>query len=122
MRRRRDSCGAVTAETAMAVPVLVLLAMALAWVVALGVSQARITDAARETARSLARGDSESAAIALGRRVAPDGARFEVRRSGGTVTVTVTTVVGGPGGALKLVPGHTLQAQTAAALEPGAGP
>jgi hypothetical protein len=106
----------------MAVPVLVLLAMALAWVVALGVSQARITDAARETARSLARGDSESAAIALGRRVAPDGARFEVHRSDGVVTVTVTTVVAGPGGALGLVSGHTAQAQAAAEIEPGAGP
>ncbi len=52
----------VTAETAMALPVLVLLTMA--GVVAVGVGQARVrcADAAGEAARAVARGDPSVAA------------------------------------------------------------
>lgn len=58
----RSDAGMVTAETAMVLPVLVLLAMV--GVAAVGVGQARVrcADAAREAARAIARGDSVATA------------------------------------------------------------
>ena len=47
-RAARDERGAVTAEAAMALPVLVLFTLAMAWLVGLGVTQVRALDAARE--------------------------------------------------------------------------
>jgi hypothetical protein len=108
----------VTAETAVVLPVLILFAAALAWLVAAGVSEVRTVDAAREVARALARGDPQPAALDLGRRVAPSGSSFVVVPGDGTVTVTVTGVVSGPGGILGFLPGHHLHAEAVAATEP----
>ncbi len=118
MRRRRDDRGAVTAETAVVLPVLVLVAVGLASLVALGVSQVRVIDAARETARAVARGDDPGSGIALGRQVAPDGAEFQVTTEDGTVRVVVTAQVHGAGGVLGFVPGFRARAEAVAALEP----
>ncbi|RNL62190.1 pilus assembly protein [Nocardioides marmoriginsengisoli] len=119
MKRRRTDEGAVTAEAAVALPVLVLLAAALAWLVCFGVTQARTVDAAREVARALARGDDQVGAIALGRRVAPGGSRFEVRYDGEDVVVTVTARVRGPGGVFDLVPALPARSVAIARKEPG---
>lgn len=86
----------VTAETAMALPVLLVVTAAMAWLVGLGISQMQVTDAAREGARALARGDSEAEAAALARRAAP-GAEVDVDRVDGLVVVTVTGRVEPPG-------------------------
>jgi hypothetical protein len=115
-RRRPDERGAVTAETAIALPVLTLVAAALCWLVALGVAQVRAVDAARETARALARDDDQGSALELGRRVAPAGARFTVERTGGTVRVTVHAEVRGPGG-IATFPGFDAHATAVAAVE-----
>lgn len=55
---RRSERGMVTAETAIVMPFVVLVAVTLLWVVTLGVTQMRVSDSAREGARSAARGES----------------------------------------------------------------
>ena len=54
----RDERGAVTAETSVVLPLLVAVTLAMVWLVAVGLAQMRATDAAREAARALARGES----------------------------------------------------------------
>ncbi|MCW2785112.1 MAG: hypothetical protein JWP74_1629 [Marmoricola sp.] len=102
----------------MVLPVLILFAAALAWLVAAGVSEVRDVDAAREVARALARGDPQPEALDLGHRVAPPGSAFVVAQGDGTVTVTVTGVVSGPGGILDFLPGQHVHATAVAATEP----
>lgn len=115
---RRDESGVVTAETATVLPVLVLVAAALAWMVAFGVNQARAEGAARETARAIARGDGESTSTELGRRIAPPGSIISVRDDGDAVVVTVRAQLSGPGGILGFLPGRTVRAQAVTAREP----
>lgn len=114
--RRRDQRGAVTAEAAMVTPVLVLVAVTLCWLTALGVTQVRAVDAARETARALARGDDRVTALALGDQVAPEGARITVDEGDGLVRVTVEARVRPPGG-LFVLPGFDARATAVAARE-----
>ncbi len=113
---RRDERGAVTAETAMVLPVLVLFAVGLAWLVGIGVAHVRCVDAAREAARAVARGDA-GLARSLGERVAPEGAEIAWRQEGETVVVTVRARIRGP--LLLGLGSTTVTASAAAALEPG---
>lgn len=119
MDRQRDEGGAVTAEAAVVLPVMVLLALALGSLVALGVSQVRVVDAAREAARAIARGEDPAAAVDLGRKVAPAGAEFDVTTEDGRVHVFVTAEVQGPGGILDFLPGFRAHAEAVALLEAG---
>lgn len=107
----------VTAELAMGLPLLVALTWVLAWLLSLGVAQVRVVDAARETARAVARGDPVTAALSRGRQVAPAGADLAVRSGQGEVVVTATARVSGPGGLLGLLPGVRLEATAVAAAE-----
>ncbi len=109
--------GAVTAETAMVLPLLAMVALGLAWLLALAATQVRVVDAAREVARATARDDSRSAAVALGRRVAPRGAAITVHRDGDTVRVRVSADVRGPGGLFDFVPSAHVRAEALAAQE-----
>jgi Flp pilus assembly protein TadG len=108
----------VTAELALALPLLLAVTTGLAWLLAVGVAQVRVVDAARETARAAARGDSPGHAAELGRRIAPDGAQVEVASSGGEVTVTASAVVEGPGGLFDFLPAVRVHAEAVAAAEP----
>jgi hypothetical protein len=119
MRHRTDQAGAVTAETAVVLPVVVVVALGLAWLVALGGTQVRALDAARETARATARGEDPAIGVALGRRVATPGARITVRDEGETVEVTVDAEVRGPGGIFGFLPAYHAHATAVAAKEPG---
>ncbi len=112
----RPERGAVTAELAMVLPLLLAVVVAMTWVLSVGLAQVRTVDAAREAARALARGDDESRAVDLAARVAPAGSRVAVTRSDGTVVVTVTGTVTGPGGLLGSLPGAEVSA-AATALE-----
>ena len=116
---RRTQRGSVTAETVMVLPVLVAVALGLAWLLSLAATQVRVVDAARETARAAARDDGRGSAVELGRRVAPDGARITVREDGGTVVVRVSSEVRGPRGLFRFVPGVDVDAEAVAAMEPG---
>ncbi len=80
----------VTAETATVLPFLVLVTLALAWMIAVGVAQVRCLDAAREAARLVARGDGAGAAVDVATAVAPSGARVSIDETGAAVTVRVT--------------------------------
>jgi Flp pilus assembly protein TadG len=114
---RRNEHGAVTAETAVVLPLLAAFAVGLVWVVSLGVSQARAVDAAREVARVAARGDSLAEARSWGDRVAPEGARVTVSRTDDIVRVTVRATVRGPGGLFDFLPGFPIRAEAVAATE-----
>jgi Flp pilus assembly protein TadG len=113
----RDERGAVTAETAVVLPMIAVFAVGLAWLVSLGVVQVRAQDAAREAARVVARGESVAVGTAYARRVATPGADVSVARDGSTVVVTVRAPVDGPGGFFRFLPGYTVQARSVAAVE-----
>jgi hypothetical protein len=102
----------------MALPVLVLFTLAMAWLVSLGVTQVRALDAAREVARAAARSDSSAQAVALGRRVAPQGSRISVDAGTELVVARVSSPVRGPGGLFGALGAHTVQAEAVAAAEP----
>jgi Flp pilus assembly protein TadG len=89
VRLHRDD-GMVTAETAVVLPVLLLvLAGAVAAVVVVG-GQLRCVDAAREGVRAAARGETAEIARSVAARAAPSGATTALSESDATVTVTVT--------------------------------
>lgn len=76
----------VSAELALAIPALVIVVLALAWLVALGVSQGIVAQAAREGARAGARGESAATVRAAVTAVAP-GAQVSIHREVSSVTV-----------------------------------
>lgn len=118
-RRRADQRGAVTAELAVGLPLLLAVTAGLVWLLAVGVGQVRTVDAARETARALARGDDPAAAQALGQRIAPSGVRITVRHEGDRVVVRAQGRVDGPGGLFRRLPGAHLEAEAVAVVEGG---
>lgn len=113
----RTQRGAVTAELAMAIPVLVALTVGLVWLLSVGFAQVRMIDAARETARALARGDDPAEALAVGQHVAPAGARFTISESDGLVTVRATGPAGDSGLEVRWLPDVELSAQAVALVE-----
>jgi hypothetical protein len=115
--RRRES-GAVTAETALALPLIAVFTVSMAWLVGTGITQVRALDAARETARAAARSDGSGQALALGRRVAPAGSLISVGRSDHTVVVTVDSPVAGPAGLFGRWALFRVKAEAVAAEEP----
>ena len=112
--------GAVTAELAVGLPLLLAVTAGLVWLVAVAVNQTRTVDAARETARALARGDDHAATVAAGERVAPSGVRISVAASAREVRVRATGRVAGPGGIFAALPGARLDAEAVALVEEGA--
>ncbi|MEV5774964.1 TadE family type IV pilus minor pilin [Streptomyces antimycoticus] len=95
-RRGRDS-GFVTAETAVALPVLALFALTLVWGLMAAAAQLQCVDAARAGARAAARSEPRADAMAAARSAAPDGARVELWQEGDLVRVRVRTRAVGPG-------------------------
>lgn len=115
--RALSARGAVTAETAVVLPVLVALTLGLVWLVGLGVAQLRVVDAARETARAVARDEPADAAVELGLRVAPAGAQIHVERGAGVVRVEVVSDVSPARGLLAFLPAVEVDAEAVAATE-----
>lgn len=101
----------------MALPLLVAVTVGLAWLLAVGAAQIRVVDAARETARVAARGDADAEAVAVGRRVAPEGASVRVARDGELVRATAEGRVEGPGGLFDFLPGVRVRAEAVASAE-----
>lgn len=111
-RRGSGDGGMVTVEAAVSLCAFVtVLAMALAGL-SLVLDQIRCTDAAREAARLVARGESALAGEAV-TRIAPDGSTLAVATSGDQITVDVR----GPG-AGGLLPGVRVDAEAFAIAEP----
>lgn len=109
--------GAATAELVAVLPVLVGLVLALVWLLSLGVAQVRTVDAARETARALARGDDPASATARGEGVGVSGTTLAVSTTAEQVSVTARVTVRGPGGVFGFLPGAHLRAVATAATE-----
>jgi Flp pilus assembly protein TadG len=106
----------VTAETAVVLPVLLLvLAGAVAAVTIVG-AQLRCVDAAREGARAAARGEDATAVAQIAGQVAPEGAAITSSVEGEQVRVRVTVVVA-PLGPVPL--SVELSAEAVARREPG---
>ncbi len=118
--RGHDERGAVTAEAALVLPLLVALTAALCWLLAVSAAQVRTVDAAREAARVVARGEDPGTATALALRIAPEGAAVSISTDDAEVRVEVTARVEGPGGLLGALPGARVAATAVAAPEPGA--
>lgn len=106
----------------MVLPVLVAVTIGLVWLLSVGVAQVRTVDAARETARAVARGDDPGAAVRRGERVGPAGTTVRVGHDGDEVTATATARVAGPGGLFDWIPGVTVHARAVAAVEETADP
>ena len=113
--------GAVTAEAVMVLPILLAVTVGLMWLLAVGAGQIRMVDAARETARAVARGDSQASAVALGARIAPAGARIVVAEAGERVIVKASGQVAGPGGLFEFLPSIQLRAESVALVEDATG-
>lgn len=114
MMRSRET-GMVTAETAVVVPFLVILALVLAWVIGLGIAHVRVTDAARDAARAVARGDTPDVAKAQARQAAGDQAEVAIDSAHGYVTVTVNVQARPP--MLPAIGTRTVSAESIAAVE-----
>lgn len=114
---RRGERGAVTAELALGMPLLAALTVGMVWVLAVAADQIRAVDAARETARAVARGDDLGAAVDIGQRVAPDGAQIDVQVTDERVTVTVRGDVAGPGGVFRATGPAQVQSTAVAVME-----
>ena len=115
---RRGERGMVTAEAAMVLPVLVLVTAALAWVVALGVAQVRLVDAAREAARLAARNEPSDHVVQAALAAAPAGSRVRLHRDGDTWVAEVTAQVGTDLPLVGSLPAVELSAHAVSAVEP----
>jgi Flp pilus assembly protein TadG len=113
--RARDA-GSVTAETALALPVLLAVLAVALWVVTAVTAQLRCADAAAGAARAAARGDDAGDVAALARRLAPEGSAVTVEGRGEEVHVLVRATVGPPGLPL---PGLPVRGRAVALREPG---
>lgn len=118
MGRHRGERGAATAELALVLPLLVAVTTGLVWLQAAGAAQVRTVDAARETARAVARGEPVATAIAHGREVAPPGATVTVV-NGPEVRAVVTAELVGPGGLFDALPAVRLRAEAVSLGEDG---
>ena len=112
MRSEADDRGSVTAELAVALPVLMIVLAVAISAVTVSSARVRIADAAREAARAAARDDAGTARV-LAARAAP-GAAVEVVRQGTTEVATVRLVVHPLAGWL---PSVTVVESAAAAVE-----
>lgn len=119
--RRRGQRGAVTAELAMTLPLLVAVTIGLVWLLSVGAAQLRTVDAAREAARVAARGDGDAAAVAAADRVAVSGSRVSLAHEGGAIRASVSGEVGGPGGLFAFLPAVTVHATAIGVTEEGVG-
>ncbi|HYJ66859.1 MAG TPA: TadE family type IV pilus minor pilin [Nocardioidaceae bacterium] len=107
----------VTAEAAMVIPVLLLVTVALAWLVTLGIAQVRCVDAAREGARLAARGEPAGVVTAAVQRAGPAAAHATVDESGDHVTVSVEAAVVPDVPLLDHLPAVTLRADATTTAE-----
>jgi Flp pilus assembly protein TadG len=114
----RTDRGAATAELAVALPALVFVVLLAVSAVAVMTAQLRCVDAAREAARSAARGETTAVVRDTARRVAPAGAGVTVTSTEDRVSVMVSTrirLLSGRG------PSVTVEARAVATVEPGVG-
>ncbi|MFJ8754259.1 TadE family type IV pilus minor pilin [Streptomyces sp. NPDC102441] len=115
-RDRSSDRGAVTAEAAMALPVLVAFVLALVWALVAAADQIRCVDAARAGARAAARSEPQESVRSAAQEAAPGRARVDVERTGALWRVRVEAPTPGPGPL-----GLTLSAEAVALAEDTVG-
>ncbi len=115
--REHGESGAVTAELALGLPLLLALTASLVWMLTVGAAQVRVIDASREAARAVARGDTFAAAEEAARRIAPEGASVRIVSGDGRVSVMTSVRVTAPGGLLESLPGLTVSDEAVALVE-----
>lgn len=108
--------GFVTAETAMVMPTLMGLGLALVLIVTASATQLRCADAAWEAARGLARGEPADFATRVVDRLGPAGASVSVDTVDGSVVVRVSArlAIGGA-----LLPAIQVEGHARITCEPG---
>lgn len=109
--------GMATAELAVLTPLAVAFTVLLLWMVSLGYTQVRLTDAAREAARMVARGEPVAAAEQLAHDQAPEGSHVVITEVDGVVEVVVSVRSTMPGTWFDDPLGRDLSATAVAALE-----
>lgn len=114
---RDGSRGSVTAETAVLLPVLLVVLAAAIGVLACVAAQLQCVDAARAAARVAARGDDASVVRTTAERLAPPGSRVEVHDVGDVIEVVVSAQVRPFGTALRLLPAVDVRGRAVAAAE-----
>ncbi|WP_319949567.1 TadE family type IV pilus minor pilin [Streptomyces halobius] len=87
----------MTAETAVVMPVLVVVVAALVWGLMAVCARIECVDAARAAARAAARSEPRSAVLQVARAAAPPGARVALTREGEVVRVRVAAELPGVG-------------------------
>jgi Flp pilus assembly protein TadG len=117
--RRPDDEGAVTAETAIVLPVLLVFLLAGLWAAGVVVAEVRCVDAARDVARAVARGEPSEIAQEIGRRAGPPGAQIAISRDGPAVRVVVRATVDTAGGLLSGLPAIGVEGRATIQVEPG---
>lgn len=117
--RRRSESGAVTAETAILLPALVVLLITGMWVVGIVLANVRCIDAARDAARAVARGETNEVAEEIGSRAAPPGAEIEINRDGQEVEVVVSAPAKLDWLLLSGLPSVEVQGRSVVQVEPG---
>ncbi|HEY0696055.1 MAG TPA: TadE family type IV pilus minor pilin [Kribbella sp.] len=115
----RQDRGAITAETAIVLPVLVVLLLVGLWAVGVVVANIRCVDAARDVARAVARGEPGDVAKRIGERSAPPGAVVGISRDGADVRVVVDADVKLDRVLLSKLPSVEVRGQAAVQVEPG---
>jgi Flp pilus assembly protein TadG len=113
MSRRDD--GSVTVEAALGLAGLTVVTVLLVAALAVLTAQLRCTDAAREAARLVARGQPHEAETAV-HRIAPPGATLDIQHAGDEITVSVGARPAGG-----LLPAIDLEATAYTVAEPGIG-
>lgn len=113
-RDARES-GVVSAEIAVALPVLLLVTWLMLSVLRLGAAQLACQDAARAAARAASRGEPAAVVLDTARRAAPDGAAVQILDTPTMVEVEVRAQVGValPG----LLPAFTVRGRAVAGVE-----
>ncbi|PZF79838.1 pilus assembly protein TadE [Jiangella anatolica] len=109
----------VTAEIAATFPALVLVLVMAVWGVTVAAGHLRCSDAAREAARAVARGEDLSVVRDVAAEVAPPGADIVVDEVGGTVEVRVSATMTMPGALGDTLPARTVSARAVALAEAG---
>jgi hypothetical protein len=112
-----DDTGTATAELAVVIPAVVLLAASGVWAVAAAAAQLRCVDAAGTGARALARGETTAAVSRAVAEVAPAGADVSISRTGELAVVEVRMTVRLPGPWPRAGPGVVVGDRAVAALE-----
>ena len=107
----------MTAETAVALPALIMVMVLAVWAVGAAVAQLNVVDAARSGARAVARGEPVAMVREAALDAAPRGATVEVWAEEDLVRVRVSVTVEAPGPLGRLFPGLPLRASAAAADE-----